>query len=59
MGSPPARASARPDGEPQGTAGLPMMEVLKKRDVLDVLVISTRYFGGILRGAGGAGATRE
>ena len=30
------------DGEPQGTAGLPMMEVLKKRDVLDVLVISTR-----------------
>ncbi len=41
------------DGEPQGTAGMPMMEVLKKRDLYDVLVVSTRYFGGILLGAGG------
>lgn len=41
------------DGEPQGTAGLPMMEVLKKRDLYDLLVVSTRYFGGILLGAGG------
>ena len=41
------------DGEPQGTAGLPMMEVLKKRDLFDLLVVSTRYFGGILLGAGG------
>ena len=41
------------DGEPQGTAGLPMMEVLKKRDLYDLLIISTRYFGGILLGAGG------
>lgn len=41
------------DGEPQCTAGLPMMEVLKKRDLYDLLVVSTRYFGGILLGAGG------
>jgi len=41
------------DGEPQGTAGLPMMEVLKKRDLFDLMVVSTRYFGGILLGAGG------
>ena len=41
------------DGEPQGTAGLPMMEVLKKRDLYDLLVVSTRYFGGILLGTGG------
>ena len=41
------------DGEPQGTAGMPMLEVLKKRDLYDVLVVSTRYFGGILLGAGG------
>ncbi len=41
------------DGEPQGTAGLPILEVLTKRDLYDVLVVSTRYFGGILLGAGG------
>ena len=41
------------DGEPSGTAGLPMMDVLKKRGVTDVLVVVTRYFGGILLGAGG------
>ena len=41
------------DGEPQGTAGLPMMEVLRKCDLYDLLVVSTRYFGGILLGAGG------
>lgn len=41
------------DGEPGGTAGLPMMEVLKKREVTFALVTVTRYFGGILLGAGG------
>ena len=41
------------DGEPQGTAGLPMLDVIKKNGLTDVLVISTRYFGGILLGAGG------
>lgn len=41
------------DGEPGGTAGLPMMEVLKARGVVNCAVVVTRYFGGILLGAGG------
>ena len=41
------------DGEPGGTAGMPMMEVLKHRELTYVLVIATRYFGGVLLGAGG------
>ncbi|MGI5919881.1 MAG: IMPACT family protein [Christensenellales bacterium] len=41
------------DGEPQGTAGQPMLEVLKRSGLTDVLVVSTRYFGGILLGAPG------
>ncbi len=41
------------DGEPQKTAGFPMIEVLKKNHLTDILVITTRYFGGILLGAGG------
>ena len=41
------------DGEPSGTAGLPMMEVIRKRGVVDCCVVITRYFGGILLGAGG------
>ena len=41
------------DGEPGGTAGLPMMEVLKARGVVNCCVVVTRYFGGILLGAGG------
>jgi uncharacterized YigZ family protein len=41
------------DGEPQGTAGIPMLEVLKRSGLSDVLFICTRYFGGILLGAGG------
>ena len=41
------------DGEPQGTAGLPMLEVVKHSGLTDVLVICTRYFGGTLLGAGG------
>lgn len=41
------------DGEPGGTAGLPMMEVLRKRGVVNAAAVVTRYFGGILLGAGG------
>ena len=41
------------DGEPQGTAGVPMLETIRKSGVGDVCVVVTRYFGGILLGAGG------
>lgn len=41
------------DGEPQGTAGIPMLEVLKNRGLRDTTVVVTRYFGGIKLGAGG------
>lgn len=41
------------DGEPSGTAGAPMLEVLRGRDVSDVAVVVTRWFGGVLLGAGG------
>lgn len=41
------------DGEPQGTAGVPMLETIRKSGVEDCVVVVTRYFGGILLGAGG------
>ena len=41
------------DGEPSGTAGMPVLDVLKKRGLTDVCVVVTRYFGGILLGGGG------
>lgn len=41
------------DGEPQGTAGPPVLEVLKREELSDVVVVVTRYFGGTLLGAGG------
>lgn len=44
---------ANDDGEPSGTAGVPMLETLKKEDVHNVVVIVTRYFGGIKLGTGG------
>ncbi|WP_405149649.1 YigZ family protein [Sphaerisporangium sp. NBC_01403] len=41
------------DGEPSGTAGIPMLEVLNRRGLADTIAVVTRYFGGILLGAGG------
>ena len=41
------------DGEPQGTAGIPVLNILKMSGVSDLCVVVTRYFGGILLGAGG------
>ncbi|WP_026672384.1 YigZ family protein [Alkalihalobacterium bogoriense] len=55
---------ANDDGEPTGTAGVPILDVLKKRKLKDTVVVVTRYFGGIKLGAGGliraySGATSE
>ena len=44
---------ASDDGEPSGTAGLPMLNILKGNKLCNVLVVVTRYFGGILLGTGG------
>lgn len=44
---------ANDDGEPSGTAGVPILEVLRKRKLKDSVVVVTRYFGGIKLGAGG------
>lgn len=41
------------DGEPQGTAGLPILDVIKKNDVTNVMIAVVRYFGGVKLGAGG------
>ena len=44
---------ANDDGEPSGTAGIPMLEVLRKQNLKNCVVVVTRYFGGIKLGAGG------
>ncbi|WP_308539610.1 YigZ family protein [uncultured Murdochiella sp.] len=53
LGKNGTQQKAEDDGEPQGTAGLPMLEVLKREEVDDVLVVVVRYFGGIKLGAPG------
>ena len=49
----PTTARYSDDGEPQGTAGQPMLKVLEREEVTNVCCVVTRYFGGILLGAGG------
>jgi uncharacterized YigZ family protein len=41
------------DGEPQGTGGIPVLEVIKKNDISDTVLVVTRYFGGVLLGSAG------
>ena len=41
------------DGEPSGTAGIPVLEVIKKEDLRNIVVVVTRYFGGVKLGGGG------
>lgn len=41
------------DGEPSGTAGIPILEMVEKEDIYDICIVVTRYFGGILLGTGG------
>ena len=41
------------DGEPQGSAGMPMLEVLRREQIVNVVCVITRYFGGVLLGTGG------
>ena len=52
------------DGEPQGTAGMPILDVLQKNGLTDICCVVTRYFGGVLLGTGGlvraySGAVKE
>lgn len=41
------------DGEPHSTAGVPTLDVIKKSSLVDILIVTTRYFGGVLLGTGG------
>lgn len=41
------------DGEPQGTAGIPILEIMRKEEIFNAAIVVTRYFGGTMLGAGG------
>jgi uncharacterized YigZ family protein len=41
------------DGEPQGTAGIPILDIIRKKELTDIVIVVTRYFGGTLLGTGG------
>jgi uncharacterized YigZ family protein len=53
VGTAPRAERSNDDGEPSGTAGSPMLEVLRQKKVSNVVAVVTRYFGGIKLGAGG------
>ena len=53
LGADGARQKSSDDGEPGGTAGMPILEVLKRRELTDAMIVVVRYFGGIKLGAGG------
>jgi uncharacterized YigZ family protein len=53
LGTHADQARSSDDGEPGGTAGVPMLEVLRHRHVTDLVAVVTRYFGGVKLGAGG------
>ncbi|MFJ9522734.1 YigZ family protein [Kitasatospora sp. NPDC101801] len=53
VGGEQPRERSSDDGEPGGTAGVPMLEVLRRRGLTDTVAVVTRYFGGIKLGAGG------
>lgn len=53
LGPEGAKQKSNDDGEPGGTAGNPILEVIKKNDLTNVVLVVTRYFGGIKLGAGG------